>query len=397
MKSGILGFSAAMEKQQNHQVSENDLLLTISRKSMPIDLLISIFSRLPVKSIARFRCVSKQWASILCRREFTDLFRKISSKRPCLLFTLKLNGKWLFFSVTQRLNSDQNSCLLAADRHMSFPTEDDGSYGFSLPVCGLLCTKERNPFICNPSTGHYITLPKVTTSPGSRVSIYFGYDPIDKLFKVLRMSSKDYPRVLTLGTGQVSWRMIDCSIPHSPLPDGICINGVVYYLAAGNGTRFHKPIMLVCFDVRFEKFKFLDVDNMIWRSTLINFKGKLGTVLPGEIAFFSGRTIRLELWVLDDAENQKWSKHIYELPSLWKNLVGDNLLYVVGMTGTDDIVFSPYYDLEGPFYIFYYNLVRNTVVRVEIQLGIVVPEGHKIYTFIDHVQDVKLMEVLGSS
>lgn len=377
-----------MEKRQK-LVSEKDPL-TISRNSIPIDLFISILSRLPVKSIARCRCVSKQWASILRRPDFTDLFLKVSSTRPCLLFTFNLNGKWLFFSAPQH----QNSSLLAADRHMSFSTENDSS-GMLRPVCGLLCTLERNPFICNPSTGQYTTLPKATWAESRVVDIYFGYDPIGKLFKVLHMS-KDYSRVLSLGTGELSWRTIECSISHCSASDGICINGVVYYLAACNGTRLHTPIKLVCFDVRFEKFKFLDVNSMIWMSTLVNFNGKLGAILPDELFLFSERSTRLEMWVLDDVENGKWSKHIYEFPSSWKNLVGDKFLYIVGMIGTGEIVFAPYYREEN-LYIFYYNVVSNTVVRVEIQLGIVVPDRPKIYTFIDHVEDVKLMEVLGSS
>ncbi|CAH8268007.1 unnamed protein product [Arabidopsis lyrata] len=296
-----------MEKRQK-LVSEKDPL-TISRNSIPIDLFISILSRLPVKSIARCRCVSKQWASILRRPDFTDLFLKVSSTRPCLLFTFNLNGKWLFFSAPQH----QNSCiLLAADRHMSFSTEN----------------------------------------------------------------------VLSLGTGELSWRTIECSISHCSASDGICINGVVYYLAACNGTRLHTPIKLVCFDVRFEKFKFLDVNSMIWMSTLVNFNGKLGAILPDEL------TESIELRVLEDPEEGKWSRHIYIFPPIWKNLVAQEyFLCVVGMTHSGEIVFSSYFPSD-PFYVLRYNVERNTIIKVEIQrLGS--RKGSEIFTFIDHVENVK--------
>ncbi|XP_013614319.1 PREDICTED: F-box protein DOR-like [Brassica oleracea var. oleracea] len=55
---------------------------------IPIELTIEIFSRLPLKSIARCRCVSKHWASILLRPDFTDLFFTKSLARPKLLFAL---------------------------------------------------------------------------------------------------------------------------------------------------------------------------------------------------------------------------------------------------------------------------------------------------------------------
>ncbi|XP_010412670.1 PREDICTED: F-box protein At3g49450-like [Camelina sativa] len=377
-----------MEKQHN-QFPEKGLL-TI--ESIPFDILISIFSRLPVKSIARWSLLSKKWAYILRHRDFTDLYLKISSPRPRLLLNFQVNGNWFFFSVPQ----DQNSCLLAADRHMSFPTEHV-SYRISPSVCGLVvCGLDRNhPWIYNPSTGQCIALPK-TTSLGPTMDFSFGYDPIDKLYMVLRKSN-DF-RVFTLGTGEVSWRKIECSIPHWSVSHGEkCINGVVYYFAQRHGTRFQTPYMLVCFDIRFEKFKFLDVDSDIWGSTLVNFEGKLGIIILGDIVFFSGQTTKLVMWVLDDVQNEKWSKHIYQLPSLWTNLVGDNSLKVVGLTGTCEIVFSPYYIYQDPFYVIYYNVVKNTVRRAEIQLGVVPDNGLMVGTSVDHVENVKLMEVLRSS
>ncbi|CAA7045649.1 unnamed protein product [Microthlaspi erraticum] len=57
--------------------------------TIPTDLIIEIFSRLPGKSIARFRCLSKLWSSTLRRPFFTELFLTRSSGRPRLLFVLK--------------------------------------------------------------------------------------------------------------------------------------------------------------------------------------------------------------------------------------------------------------------------------------------------------------------
>ncbi|XP_023638748.1 F-box protein At3g47030-like [Capsella rubella] len=358
-----------MEAQENQVPKMNPL--SISERSIPIDLLISVFSRLPVKSIGRCRCVSKQWSYILRRRDFTDLYLKTSSTRPCLLFNLKVNGKCLFLSAPQ----DQiSSSVLVADRRMSFPTED-ASCGVSRPVCGLVCSLDMNPSICNTSTGQCITLPKMKiASGGGTVNVYFGYEPVRKLFKVLRKSKDDY-RVMTLGRGELSWRIVESSVAHSSLSNGICINGFMYYIAVRNDPRCLKPIMLVCFDMSLEKFTFLDVDIMLWRSTLIDVK--------------------------DDMENEKWSKHVYKLPSSWKNLVGKHKeMNVVGMSGAGDIVFAPEYLDNDPFFIVYYNVVKNTVGKAEVQLGVVVRDADdlmKVQTFMDHVEDVKLMEVLGSS
>ncbi|EOA38763.1 hypothetical protein CARUB_v10010949mg [Capsella rubella] len=98
-----------------------------------------------------------------------------------------------------------------------------------------------------------------------KVRCSFGYDPLGEQFKVLRITwlrkgtqewLGEY-HVLTLGTGNLSWRKIQCRILHYPLEDnGICINGVLYYparLSTGKHT-------MVCFDVRSEKFFIANID-----------------------------------------------------------------------------------------------------------------------------------------
>ncbi|CAL9216908.1 unnamed protein product, partial [Arabidopsis halleri] len=67
------------------------------------DLFLEIFSRLPTYSVGRSRCVSKQWASILGRQDFTELFLTKSSTRPRLLFALQPyhGGEWLLYSLLQ--------------------------------------------------------------------------------------------------------------------------------------------------------------------------------------------------------------------------------------------------------------------------------------------------------
>ncbi|CAF1707836.1 unnamed protein product, partial [Brassica napus] len=56
-------------------------------ESIPADLIVEIFSRLTAKSLSRFRCLSREWASIFCSRNFTHSFLTRSSARPRLLFT----------------------------------------------------------------------------------------------------------------------------------------------------------------------------------------------------------------------------------------------------------------------------------------------------------------------
>ncbi|CDY72410.1 BnaAnng41050D [Brassica napus] len=339
---------------------------------IPIDIILEILSRVPAKSIARFRCASKDWGVTLCRPYFTDQFIKMSSLSPCLLFTFHAE--------------DRKSSRVAVHRLSHIPI--DYPIRVCVPACGLLCTKDEwdlsgkkdaRMMICNPSTGGFKLLPKVKTKR-RRVLTYLGYDPVEK--------------VLTLGTGNMNWRMIECSVSHCPQSkdNEICIGGVLYYLAVGSGSWETSMPMIVCFDIRSEKFKFI-VDEAFkdinYPSSLINYKGKLGILHPNS-DFMAGRSSGFVLWVIDDIENHTWRKNIIILPSLWWSLVAGTRFHIVGTTGDSEIMFSPSVVSSILFYIFCYNMETKSMRRVEIQ-GLGPVKDQKIYTFLNHIENVKLV------
>ncbi|KAG5377316.1 hypothetical protein IGI04_041912 [Brassica rapa subsp. trilocularis] len=370
---------------------------------IPVDLIFEILLRLPVKSKARGRCLSKLWASILERQDFTDHYLTRSSARPQLLFAFQDRCKVFFFSAPQ----DDNSSLITASYHMSFPVNRVKE--IYSPISGLVCVREgmKTPVtvwvICNPSTGQYFTLPRMKTRNNKcDVRSFFGYDPVEKQFKVLSMTTLAHGKrdlaiykehqVLTLQTGKLSWRMIECNVPHHHGINCICINGVLYYKAknGADSSTYGKDI-IVTFDVRSEKFGFIEVDKpFIPVHTLINFNAKLASV---ESYSFNRRS-PIHLWVLDDIEKNEWSKHVYKLPASWEEVVGDADLYCVKVTASNEVVLSGYYQ-RSPFYVFYYSLEKETVRRVEIQ-GMEAFKHFQVYTFVDHVEDVKVYFRTGS-
>ncbi|KAL1194399.1 F-box protein [Cardamine amara subsp. amara] len=375
---------------------------------LPFDLVIEILLRLPVKSIARFRIVSKLWESTLASPNFTESFFTISSSRPNLLFTCLKDGETFFFS------SSSLPPPIAAKIHKSFPINCPSN--ICRPVRGLVCGLNQRtskggtvtvPWICNPSTGQSLALPRVKTRRKGVIS-FFGYDPMDKHFKVLCMTlsyiggpytSQDH-QVLTLETGKkrLSWRKIKCEMPHYPASveqtkryDGICINGVLYYLACITHGYFHD---IACFDIRSEKFYYIkradhgmDITLGAWfQSTLVNYKGKLAKLQPG----FSSNVIytSVQLWVLEDAEKHQWSSYIYVMPPPWRNISEENKLCFVGTTRSGEIVLSPN-TIGDFFYLAYYKPERDTISIVGIK-GMEAFKSHRAYTFLDHEEDVKL-------
>ncbi|CAA7014913.1 unnamed protein product [Microthlaspi erraticum] len=362
-------------------------------ETIPTDLMIEISLRLPRKSIARCRCVSKLWNSTLDSPYFIEFLT-----RPRFLFSFQKDSELCFLSSPQ----DENSSLVDADYHLKLKLED--SFKVCGHVRGLVCLhdlwgikgkKETAPVICNPRTGQLLPLPKVKTKRSIPVKSFFGFDPTDKEFKVLTITDGVQHRVLTLGTRKLEWRMVECGIPrHYPTRDGICINGGLYYLAGFQGPG-HVPFRaIVCFDVRLEKHRVINAaEGMdLDQGTLVNYKGKIGVLASDDVSWIdrlTGESRHIVLWVLVDTETHEWSKHVYELPQpLWKNVVA---LYFVGVTGgTDEVVLWPR-SVCAPFYVYYYNMERNTLRRVVIKGMDAAVRYYGGCMTLDYVEDLKLM------
>jgi F-box interacting protein len=363
---------------------------------IPIDLLMDIFSRVPAKSIARFRCVSKLWESILCRPDFKELFMTMSSIRPpLLLFTFQDDDGNLFFfsSPHPQIPCNENTSLVPTRYHVQHTTDSFSEIGS--PLCGFICRRGKRNLdtmvICNPVTGESVSLPKVELkSINTETRPYLGYDPVRKQLKVLCIKSDDIPntcdehQVLTLENGNHLWRTIQCK-PHYPKSDGICIDGILYY-TAGFDMRA-RVSMVVCFDVRSEKFSFINIHVFMLMNdscTLINYKGKLGA-----LQFTCLSPKRLRFWVLVNAEKNIWTKCIYALPPLWNNLVQHTELAIVGMTDGGEVVLSQYC-LIYAFYIYYFNLESKSLTRVQIQ-DVEMFKRTRVYTSLGVVENFKLM------
>ncbi|ESQ33723.1 hypothetical protein EUTSA_v10009437mg [Eutrema salsugineum] len=312
--------------------------------SIPTDLVLNIFSRLHSKSIVRFRCLSKLWGSKLHHPYFTDLFLTIL---------------------------DSSTSLIPPPRK---------------PRVELLLFSYKVHVIYNPSTGQCASLPELRTYGGSYS--FLGFDPIDKQFKVFSVAKDDH-RIRTLGTKEMTWRKVQCPLTHYPYlawSKRICINGVLYYVAEHDTSE-----LIVCFDVRSEKFKFIEVmeEECFIYDHLINYKGKLGGIFMNDDSADRSGTLKLCLRVLEDVEEQKWSEYVYTLQD--DKIEDWYSISVVGVTATGEILLSKDYTSK-PYYVFYFSPERNTLQSVEIQgFGEYYEHRHSVSAFIDYVEDLNFL------
>ena len=125
-------------------------------QEIPFDLVIEILTRLPTKSLIRFKSVSKLWSSFICSKYFTNL-----SSSPRIYM-------WLCFNYKNKLlSSSSSSPDLDVSTMSSFVVDQDLTipavvgYGVSVSHVyrGLMCfTNGTNAQIYNTTTRQLVVL-----------------------------------------------------------------------------------------------------------------------------------------------------------------------------------------------------------------------------------------------
>lgn len=350
---------------------------------IPLDLQIETLLRLPVKSLLRFRCVSKLWSSIITSRDFKNRHLSIatSSSPTHLLIAFE--------------NSDGEELLLVSSPNPIAPSSSSSSCyvpfrDLSLlkihknrahnAARGLICVASRKVKICNPSTRDVHIFPRIKFKASPKVYPcrvnFLGYDPIGDQYKVLAFDNlhwRSEHKVLTLGQDK-NWREAPCVVcSHAARTSGLCMNGTVYYGAFMSSNPSKSIVM--SFDVRLETFDIINVPRKVvprghvnmWApsmlpaaatdKTLINYRGKIGVVE-------NPREGKFRLWVVEDAENEEWSVNAFHLP---ESVAAAGLdLKVMSTFSNGEICLVPK-ELSDPFRLFYYSLEKKSMRSVVIE------------------------------
>ncbi|KAJ4844173.1 hypothetical protein Tsubulata_049144 [Turnera subulata] len=175
--------------------------------SLPYDAIVSVLSRLPLKSLLRFRHASNELASIIRDPWFVNQYNMSKPEKICF----QTLGGLLWVSTNQfSLGRD-------AFELVEFPLTLRGL----VCVCpvgsldGLICLvggSLRNVFLWMPSTGYCTELPEPIPlrddrSDGYRLYHGFGYDPLHEDYKIVRIAVYGSTKGNPDSTVQVfSWR-----------------------------------------------------------------------------------------------------------------------------------------------------------------------------------------------
>ncbi|EOA26366.1 hypothetical protein CARUB_v10023283mg [Capsella rubella] len=349
------------------------------------DLLIEILIRLPAKSMVRFKCISKQWSSLIsCRYFCTRLFTRVTRhQQPHVYMCLvdEVGAQRVLLSISSTSSPD-NTCYVV-DQDLSIT----GMGGFFLNVVrGLMCFSVRKKAcIYNPSTRQRLTLPAIKSDiiaqQGERkdTRYYIGHDPFNDQYKLLctiaisseffeNLKSEHWVFVLEAGG---SWKKVvplKNYHPHAPSTVGHFINGsVVHYMA----WLDMETCAVVSFDVTSEELTTILVPQDARDVALPADRVKAGLIEYGDkIAVFDHTHLKekflVDLWVLRDAGKKIWSKKRRFLQPCQKHLVHDIELIVKGTTQNGKVILAPV-KMHSHLYILCYNMGSNDLSKVEIK------------------------------
>ncbi|KAF7813727.1 F-box/kelch-repeat protein [Senna tora] len=229
----------------------------ITMKNLPEHLLINILLRLPVKSLLRFKSVSKLWRSLISDPYFANSHYQRSSFLPRRL---------LHIADSQVRSIDFNSSFHddSALVHPPFPITPPLPY---LRVWGssrgfVLLDDFNNFYMWNPSTASYKRLPYFSMPSQFSPFIYgFGYDASNDdylaLIAAYNPSDANYAsnsQIFSFKSN--SWKKLEgTNFPYINIVDeplaGSFLNGAIHWLAYRHDTSVQ---LILGFDLTERKF-----------------------------------------------------------------------------------------------------------------------------------------------
>ncbi|KAF3563763.1 hypothetical protein DY000_02011659 [Brassica cretica] len=238
----------------------------------------------------------------------------------------------------------------------------------------ILFTICRKACIYNPATRQSLTLPTFKSNlfaqqePYKHVHYFFGHDPALDQYKIVCsvMIASSFSEMLfsefwvfVLEPGGFWKRTEYDAQAHLPTRQGLCINGVIYYLAFNHTRCYH----VYCFDVRSEDIRVIQAPHAVPQFCI-----SFGFIEHGgKPAIFDYSRITetgvSELWVLE-VDGGIWSRKSLVLKLCQKHLVDDidhNKKLIVHGTGENNEVILA---LTCPCYLLYYDLMKNDVRKV---------------------------------
>ncbi|XP_059629459.1 F-box protein CPR1-like [Cornus florida] len=260
-------------------------------KNLPHDLVVDILSRLPVKSLVRFKSVSKSWLTLFTDPRFVKMHLNRSQKRMKIVFPSDYSSRLVVFST----HNIDDLTEMHVDSVLQFPSTTAEPWVTFIGSCdGLLLCLTSEPlcnlfepskklYLFNLSTREFNRLPDsllINRLYISLLSYGFGYDSCTDDYKIVEISRPSYGgssvAIYTLKTNV--WRWIQ-DIPDVVMhrKHATLLNGSLHWL-----TKYtNKILYLNLADEKFQYFLLPEFDFHITDAAFLSVLRKcLGICVP---------------------------------------------------------------------------------------------------------------------
>ncbi|KAH9771369.1 F-box protein CPR1 [Citrus sinensis] len=260
---------------------------------LPTDINIDILSRLSVKCLLRFKCVSKSFCSLIDSQEFIKIHLKRSIETNSNL-SLILSGTPAPILDSSRywggkiFSAGLDSLNLGVE--LDHPFKNCKGRTPIIDSCnGLIAFKndENGIALWNPSTEEHLILPKFWGDLKDFMVVDgFGYDAVNDDYKVVRLvqlviGNVGYTEIAVYSLRTNSWRRIRVDFPYYILHgwDGTFADGHVHWLVTNNPEDYIENL-IIAFNLKSEEFHEVPLPHLENRNDVLvmfvgNFSGCL--------------------------------------------------------------------------------------------------------------------------
>ncbi|KVI02473.1 F-box protein At1g49990-like isoform X1 [Cynara cardunculus var. scolymus] len=238
---------------------------TYDLRNLPESLLLEILSRLPLQSIFRFKCVCKQWRSLISQPSFCRFYFTANAASSSIPFRILYRYIYVskFKDILDRFRPDTyNSSKFSVLFLSSFEEQQQSDQFKILAVSnGLILCCLLGPliyYICDPVTRQWITLPRGRDKYPNRHPIFFGEGLVSRVNEDNVLTSYTVVRVELLNslstylnlemfsseTGKWVFYRLPCTNPIALLKRGggpISYNGILHWFVYNHGMVAFDP------------------------------------------------------------------------------------------------------------------------------------------------------------
>ncbi|XP_023896227.1 F-box/kelch-repeat protein At3g23880 isoform X2 [Quercus suber] len=324
---------------------------------LPYDVLPDILHGLPVKSLIRFRCVSKSWNSLIASSAFinSNLTRSHSDSNKLIVRYLDAKPHVERYKLIHEDN-DNNDSSSEQIQDLKLPLRSRLLSHFQLvgSANGLFCLYDENHFILwNPCIRKYITLPNPSVTGFFPCYLVFGFDSKTNDYKVVKIAYQCVnigyegakpPLVEVYSVSEGSWRVTSAGDSYPPRitirnwhPQGAYLNGAVYFAAIDWGDAGFvasdwgdASSIVLSFDLGDEVFRVISLPNgkfgLDIRILTSKFKGLLSLICYE--SRHMGEQYSCSIWVMKEyGIVDSWTKQFtielnmlhWKVLGFWKN------------------------------------------------------------------------------